>query len=295
MNCARRVPVPLALAGDEPDEHLVLGRAAACSLWWKQGAIGHFRAGDVDAGAALLREACARLAERGCGRAVGPMNGSTWRAYRLVTERGDEPPFFLEPDTPTQWESCFRQAGFRVAARYCSSVQEDISIADPRLADVARRAAAAGISLRAFDPARAEHELCAMHGLAVEAFQDAPFFSPIARDRFVAQYRRVLPLVQPGLVQLAEQDGALVAFLFAIPNALEPVPRTAILKTVAARRGRAYAGLAHLLAARAAAAARAVGLRRTIHALMHEDNVSFNWSARSARVIRRYALMGREL
>ena len=37
------------------------------------------------------------------GRAVGPLDGSTWRRYRLVTERGVEPPFFMEPDNPDDW------------------------------------------------------------------------------------------------------------------------------------------------------------------------------------------------
>ena len=278
-----------------PDEQLSLGDTVSCSLWWRTGAIGHFRAHDVDSGVELLRRACARLAARGCARAVGPMDGSTWRNYRLVTERGEEPPFLLEPDTPAHWPECFARAGFGVLARYCSSLQDGLEGDEARLAGVAERAAAAGIRMRHFDPDRAGRELGAMHALALQAFRRAFLFTPIGREQFAAQYARMLPLIRPELVQLAEHEGELVAFLFALPDALEPAPRTVILKTVAARRGRAYAGLTQLLAARAAIAARAMGFRRVIHALMHEANVSFNWSARSARVIRRYALMGKAL
>lgn len=282
-----------------PCEHLSLGAAASCSLWWSTGAIGHFRAHDAESGAELLRRACARLAERGCTRAVGPMDGSTWHSYRLVTERGDEPPFFLEPDTPAHWNECFARAGFSVLARYCSSLQHDLGQSDARLESVARRAAAADIRIRTFDPDHAARDLAALHALAQEAFRDAYLFSPIAREQFITQYARVLPVLRPELVQLAEQEGRLVAFLFALPDALEAVrgaaPRTVILKTVAARRGRTYAGLAHLLAERAAAAARAMGFTRAIHALMHEGRPSRNWSARGARVMRRYALLGRAL
>lgn len=295
MNTLRFGSPPPELARDEPDEHLTLGGAAACSLWRNSGAIGHFRARDAEAGAELLAAACARLAACGCARAVGPMDGTTWRSYRLVTERGSEPPFFLEPDTPAHWQACFSQAGFAPIARYCSSMQDDLAESEPRLARVAERAAAAGIRIRCFDRGRAEHELGAMHALAEDAFRDAFLFSPISRAQFTAQYARLLPVVRPELVQLAERDGELVAFLFGVPDALDAQGRRAILKTVAARRGRAYAGLAHLLAARSAAAARAMGYTRAILALMHEDNISFNWSARSARVIRRYALMGRTL
>lgn len=295
MSSVRICPLPPELARDEPDEHLALGDEASCSLWWKNGAIGHFQARDAGSGAELLTAASARLAAHGCARAVGPMDGSTWRSYRLVTERGTEPPFFLEPDTPAHWQACFSRAGFGPIARYCSSVQEDVALSDARLDGVAARAAAAGIRIRCFDPGRAEHELGAMHALAEEAFRDAFLHSPISREKFVAQYRRLLPAVRPELVTLAERDGELVAFLFGVPDALDPQGRRAILKTVAARRGRGYAGLAHLLAARSAAAARAMGYTRAILALMHENKVSFNWSARSARVIRRYALMGRTL
>lgn len=149
-----------------PDEHIAIGDAASCSLWRKTGAIGHFRAHDVASGA-----------EHGCKRAVGPMDGSTWSSYRLATQRGEEPPFFLEPYTPAHWQACFTRAGFGILARYCSSVQQDLAVDDARLAGVERRAAAAGIRLRSFDPDCAERELLAMHALAEEAFRDAFLFS----------------------------------------------------------------------------------------------------------------------
>jgi hypothetical protein len=305
-------PPPPALACDAPDAHLVLagdaGDDARCSLWWegtprlngrRVGAIGHFSAVDAAGGARLLRAACARLAAQGCAVAVGPMDGSSWRSYRLVSERGDEPPFLLEPDTPAHWPACFAGAGFSVIARYCSSLQDDLHLRDARFEPIAQRAAAAGIRIRTFDRGRAEQDLCAIHALALEAFRDGFLYSPISRASFLAQYVRVLPLLREELVLLAELRGELVAFLFARPDALETArgapPRTAILKTVAARRGRMFAGLAHLLAARAAANARALGYRRAVHALMHEGNGSRNWSARNGTVFRRYALLGRTL
>jgi len=303
---------PAALACDAPDAHLVLadgdGQATRCSLWWRGtpqrngkrvGTIGHFDAPDAARGARMLHAACAELAAHGCGFALGPMDGSSWRNYRLVTERGTEPPFLLEPNTPTHWSACFARAGFSVIARYCSSMQNDLGPRDPRLAQVARRAAAAGIRIRPFDRHHAERDLCAMHALAFEAFRDGFLFSPITQASFLERYARLVPLVREGLVLLGEQRGEVVAFLFALPDALESargaLARTAILKTVATRRGRQFAGLAHVLAARAAATALELGYARAIHALMHESNGSRNWSARSGTVFRRYALLGRTL
>jgi len=308
----RRAQRPAAPACDAPDAQLVLdegnGQAARCALWWRGtpqlsgkrvGTIGQFDAPDAARGARMLRAACAELAARGCGFAVGPMDGSTWRNYRLVTERGTEPPFLLEPDTPAHLPACFARAGFSVIARYCSSMQNDLGPSDPRLVQVAQRAATAGIRIRPFDRQHAERDLCAMHALALEVFRDGFLFSPITQASFLERYARLVPLVREELVLLAEQRDEVVAFLFALPDALESArgaaARTAILKSVATRRGRRYAGLAHVLAARAAATALELGYARAVHALMHETNGSRNWSARSGTVFRRYALLGRTL
>ena len=82
------------------DAHLRLLRdgeaAARCSLWWRNapglpegasGVVGHYAAADAAAGGALLERACAELAARGCTTVIGPMDGCTWRRYRLVTDR----------------------------------------------------------------------------------------------------------------------------------------------------------------------------------------------------------------
>ena len=283
-------PPPDELAADQPDAHMILGDAR-CSLWWHRtpehagrrvGAIGHFSARGAESGAELLQAACKRLASEGCRLAIGPMDGNTWRRYRLVIEGSDEPPFFLEPANPAHWPTCFSRAGFSVAATYCSSMQEDLGFHDDRLTALARRAAEAGIRIRALERCSAERDLCDIHAVALCAFRDSFLFSPIDKTQFLAQYSRLLRCVRPELVLIAEAGrGA--------------APSTAILKTIAARPGRAYAGIARLLVARGAQAAAELGYRRAVHALMHEANSSLSWSARHGRVFRRYALFGRTL
>src|SRR5438874_698109 len=107
------------------DAHWILdgsnGVEAHCSLWWSNtpclsgqrvGIIGHYAAYDADAAMHMLHLACKELARQGCTLAVGPMDGSTNRRYRLVTERGTEPPFFLEPDNADDWPDHFTSSGF---------------------------------------------------------------------------------------------------------------------------------------------------------------------------------------
>lgn len=112
------------------DAHWTFGDAGAvrarCSLWWSDvpqvpgqrvGIIGHYAASSSDVGTQLLQLVCAELAQQGCTLAIGPMDGNTYRSYRFVTERGSEPPFFLEPDNPDDWPEHFASTGFTPLAK----------------------------------------------------------------------------------------------------------------------------------------------------------------------------------
>jgi L-amino acid N-acyltransferase YncA len=227
------------------------------------------------------------------------MDGNTWRRYRMVTEAGDEPPFFLEPTNPPEWPDWWRTAGFGPLAQYYSAVTDDLQPRDPRLGETSARARAAGITLRPLDPARFGEELGRIYDVSVASFHENYLYTPLPRAEFVAQYRAVQPLVRPELVRLAEQHGRAVGFMFAIPDQAqaargEPVTNV-IMKTIAVRPECGGMGLGSLLFAEVHAAARALGFRRAIHALMHETNKSRRMSAHYARIIRRYTLFARRL
>jgi GNAT superfamily N-acetyltransferase len=259
----------------------------------------------VDAGASpgvsLIEEACQRLRDAGCTMAIAPMDGNTWRRYRFVIERGEEPPFFLEPEQPEAWVEHFKAAGFIELATYTSALNDDLAQEDPRLQTAASRLASRGVTIRAFDPspARTEVDLRRIFALSLASFSRNYLYTPIGEAEFVEQYRMVLPVVRPELVLLAEHGDALVGFLFAIPDMLEArrtgAISTIIIKTVAVAPEPAYAGLGSLLVGMVQREAHARGYRRAIHALMHEHNVSQNISRRYARTIRRYALFARAL
>lgn len=298
---------PIEQIDDAPDMTLAL-EGARCSLWWRGtpahsqyrvGAIGDFAAADGDTGTRLLLEACSRLAELGCTLAIGPMQRNTWRRYRLVTERGTEPPFFCEPDNPPALLECFRRAAFSVAASYVSALQEPIYPDENRIARIAHRTEKQDICIRPLDLRDIEGELRRLHPLCMVAFRNAFLFKPIGAEEFVRRHACLAAFMRPELTLIAEQAGAPIAFLLALPDALETSrgcsERTVIFKTAASLPGRANAGIAQLLAARIAATASALGYRRVIHALMREANYSANWSVKRARLIRRYALYGKVL
>jgi GNAT superfamily N-acetyltransferase len=228
------------------------------------------------------------------------MNGNTWRAYRFMVERTDEPPFLLDLEHPPAWPAQFTAAGFAPIAEYESTLVADVSREDARVGRAAARLAGGGVRLRAFDHARAEEELHAIHQLSRDAFARAFLYTPIGEDEFLDAYRPLLPRLEPRLVLLAEDAGRLAGYVFAIPNLLEPARgeplRTVIVKTLAIRPERAYAGLGAWLVAEVQSAAAALGFTRAIHALMHVSNVSRALSRHwQARRIRRYELYARPL
>jgi len=295
------------------DLHLVLESDGAimarCSLWWRAaplcldarlGVIGHLATATDDDAAALLDAACETLRKAGCQKAVGPMDGNTWRSYRTVTDRGTEPPFFLEPDTPESWPAYFAAAGFTALATYHSSISTAPFQRDARIPTVAARLAASGIAVRAIDLNRFEAELAAIHDLSLESFARNFLYTPISRDEFIEQYLPVAPLIDPRFVLVAECAERTVGFLFAIADRAEAArtaspSTTLIVKTVAVAPSRRYGGLGSYLVALVHERAEALGYQRVIHALMHDSNNSANISARYGQVMRRYALYARYL
>lgn len=301
---------PANIARQAADAHVVVlsddeAPAARASLWWREtpaldgrkiGAIGHYAANREDDARWLLDAACRRLAEQGCERAVGPMDGNTWRRYRWLTGRGEEPAFLMEPDNPDAWPWHWQAAGFTALASYFSALNSDLAYEDAQVARGGERLHRAGVTVRPLDPGQFEEELRKIYAVSVRAFPGNYLYTPLPEAEFLAQYAAVRERLRPELVLLAEHAGQPAGYVFAMPDWLRGAAMdTAIVKTVAAIPGRNYAGLGTWLVARAQIAARELGFRRVIHALMHESNNSLNLSARYARPFRRYTLFSRAL
>ncbi len=296
-----------------PSRHIALqdatgGLLARCSLWRARdacgapttaGLIGHYAAVDAEVGRDILHHALDWLQAEGCDRVIGPMDGSTWHRYRLLTERGTEPIFFLEPDNPDAWPRHFTDAGFVPLATYTSALNPDLDRVDPR--SDARRAELerSGITLRTIDLECFDAELAAIHELSLVAFARNLLYSPIGLEAFLVSYAPIRPHLVPELVLLAERDGQLVGFIFGIPDLMESARaeplRTVIVKSMAVHPACGGNGLGGLLMDDCQRAARRLGFDRAIHALMHETNYSRSISARYGRVIRRYTLYEKAL
>jgi hypothetical protein len=270
---------------------------AACRIYrdapsWgerRTAAIGDFRSEDAVSGAVLLDRAGAQLRSEGYDALIGPMNGDTWHRYRVVTESDGSPPFLMEPVSGPHDKAAFDAAGFTPISSYVSthaSLDDAIGSDQPAHLD--------GVSISAWDGRDAEALIGRLFDMSAVAFSRNAFFKPITKGDFLKLYQPIVPAMEPRLVLFAhDQSGALVGFLFGLPDRAEgrDMPR-AILKTYASGKR----GVGRVLADTFHRTARDLGCKDVIHALMHVDNVSLERSGRhSGRVFRRYALMGRTL
>lgn len=301
---------PAMLRRDAPYRHLtstsadgtLLARASVWTAGYVTGAqdvgfIGHYAAMDDQAGRDLLHRACESLRQSGCRMAVGPIDGSTWRSYRFVTERGDEPPFFLEPHHPASWPATFARAGFETLSTYVSALATDLERLEPDTIHAEACLSRSAVRIRHLDMAFLDRELARIHTMCLESFRDNFLYAPLPLAEFRDLYLRLWPCTHPELILVAECEREPVGFVFALPDQTSAESRgaTLIVKTLAVvphMRGR---GLGNVLVTEVQRRAAALGFSRAIHALMHEANPSTRISRRHARVFRRYALFARAL
>jgi len=248
--------------------------------------VGHVAASDAAALAALLRDVMA--VERGHGDRwlLGPVDGTTWHRYRVVTDFGTEPAFPMEPWNPPWWAEAFEAAGFVVVERYWSAIRA--------LEDDGRPAPSPppGVRIRPIDPEALDRELAALHGPCQRAFAGSPLFAPLERDAFLTRYRPVIERLDPALCLVAEDGaggaedpaGLLLGFI-------DPHGRL-IMKSVAVAERIRGRGLGQSLLETAIGIGHRRGCRAAIYALMHASAGSSRLAEGVATPCRRYALFG---
>jgi GNAT superfamily N-acetyltransferase len=296
----------------KPDRHLILyDRSqirARCSLWWRSvphsagariGCIGHYAAIDDADAKELLVEACSILKEHGVSVAIGPMDGNPLRRYRLITRRGTDPPFFLEPDNPDAYPVQFASADFTPLTRYYSSLNDDLGTIAGSPDDQLLRLKDDGIYIRNIDDRASTGDLSKIFDIFMAGSGNNYLCSESSRGEFIDACASVQPFARLELMLIAEREGKPLGFIFALPDMLrvqrgQPAD-TVILKSMAVLPELSGRGIGECLVKEVSKNARQLGFRRAIHAFVHEDARSGSMSCRYGREIREYMLYSRNL
>jgi len=260
------------------------------------GFIGHYAANSLKAGLELLELAFAELKRKGCNYVIGPIDGSTWKRYRLITESCGEPIFSLEPVNPMSWNNHFQLSGFRSIKTYGSSLNKDLKAKDPDMKSIKARMTKQGVKLRSLDIENLQHELEGIHRVTMDAMSDNFLFSPVDKATFLKEQMKLTALADPDLVVVAEKANKIVGYLFSYPDrhSIE-IPQRLIMKTVARDRDEKLKGLGRYLFQEAHTRAHEKGFREAIHALYATGNTASEICQFYGEQIRCYALYGKAI
>ncbi|MBM3457048.1 MAG: hypothetical protein FJX77_00730 [Armatimonadetes bacterium] len=244
------------------------------------GLVGDFSPASVDEGVSLLQQARAEFRRRGIRRLLGPMNGSTWDAYRCLLPDPDSsssvPRFPGEPELNAHVATAFQAAGFRLCDRYESRLTRELSCRPGTR--VRERLVRSGVEITRPDTLQFRQALPAIHALTLRAFATAPHFQPLPLPVFLARLQGEAP-PEPGWSWLAyAPHGRLVGYVYSYP--WDGWGQGVILKTMVVANEPAVRGLSAVLTDELHARAAEQGKQWVIHALMHENNGSASISQR---------------
>ena len=242
----------------------------------------------------ILAAGEAFLAERGCERVWGPMEGCTWFSYRSNLGPSDRPPFLKEPTgQPDGWLS----ASYVKREDYFSSLQDNQEFLDKNTGKL-EGAQDLGFRFRTLDSSRLKSELEACHRISHACFSGALGYAEIPFSVFEALYGPLLVQVPSDLLVVVESpDGEVVGFCLCYPEICAPELRQFVIKSLAVDPRVQRASLASAMMTKAHQTAMAMGfVGGGIYALIRADAHSVAISEKAgAKIFRRYALYEKSL
>ncbi|WNJ17835.1 hypothetical protein [Pontibacter sp. G13] len=256
------------------------------------GMVGHYACVNNPRGASYLLGAATQMFhELGWNRWIGPMDGSTWDAYRFRLE--NRPITCLgEQQHPTYFANHFQQAGCEVMAEYVTSKSYEFPC-DPNWRETQARFERRGIRFRTMDMDRYEEELRGVFPLCKAGFRNNYVYTDISESHFLSKYLPLRKFLKAEWIFLAEDEGELVGLMFAYPNLPHIHPKSVVAKTVVRAPGRKYAGIGRVLANLLHHHMQETAMEELVHAFMILDG---NGQALSHRyfgeLYQRYHLYG---
>lgn len=251
---------------------------------------------DMAASRAMLDKAVKEAAVFGAPLLLGPMNGSTWENFRF-TDFQDEHDFFLEPYNHSYYNTQFIDYGFEKIATYFSAFQKELHYEREGLEELEQQFLEQGFRIRNIRLDAYEAEIERIHAFSNEAFSANFLFTPFSRESFMSKYLPLAKFIDPEYVLLAEDaEGKLAAFIFCVRNMMDKKNKTLIIKSVARKPGKQYAGLGNIIGNKINERAARDGYIGIIHALMYEKGSSMPSSRkRGGQIIKTYSLYALDL
>lgn len=259
-------------------------------------AIGDFEAFNDEVAVNLLFTQLKELAQkRNVHYLIGPMNGSTWEQHRLNTKQTQF--FFTEYQHLAYYKDLFLENNFETIAHYYSNKSYDI-LANQEKANLYNESLTSiGVKIRNIDMQNFDNEMKVVYAFCLKAFANNFLYTPISWELFYSKYKNIQHLFNPQYILLAEYEGNMVGFLFAIHDYYNTNEKSIIVKTVARNPDEKFNGLAFVLGDLLQKQAQNDGYVSLIHAFIHEKNKSAQYSKNnfSGSDFNEYELLGCQL
>lgn len=263
---------------------------------YKVGLIGEFKCEEkttLEQSKSLLDRLCNELKNLGATKIVGPMDGNTWQPYRLTTYYGEHKPFLLEPYTPAHFVAHWENAGFIPEETYSSYITTINEWEDKRVDKLHNRFKDLVFKELATD------DLGPIFDLSIQSFMRNPYYIHIDKEVYLQKYGNMMSLLKPNVSWVVYDGEELVGYLFAMLDMsqqarCEQINRV-ILKTVAVKEDRKYAGLGTYLLSKSVEQMKSMGIEYAIHALMYDKNAVQNIIKDNSEKLRGYTLYKRSI
>lgn len=166
---------------------------------------------------AMLAAVEARLKEQGFDHIRGPASPSSNYEWGCMVEGHGEPPIFLMPYNPPEYQALFEAYGLAKAVDVVSLFFEAKELPEKahRVAALAQRK---GYRIRNLDMAKFERDTELILDIYNNAWERNWGFVPMGREEFMEQAREMKPLAIPSLIKIVEHEGEAVAFSLSMPD-----------------------------------------------------------------------------
>lgn len=245
---------------------------------------------DIDAAKFLFSEIKTYALQKGYKYLIGPINGSTWKKYR-VTLPSNNPPFLLDNYNKPYYAELFEKCGFETIGNYTSSICKNLDRDYSRLDKFTKIFEQKGIKIRKFNPNRFDEDIRKIYEISIRSFVNNFLYTPIEFEEFYKMYEPVKNFLNPEWVLMADNKrGEAIAFIFGFDNLYDRNEKSLIIKTLAQIPDYEYRGVGSYLTEYIHKKAYEADYKNVIHALMHSNNVSANILA--GEIYHEYRLYG---
>lgn len=226
-----RVQLFIAYRGGQPVgrisahiDELALTIPAAQGMGPGTGMFGYYDAVDQEVGDALLAAAEDWLRGQGMTRVLGPITLSIWEEPGLLIKGHDHSPMLMMGHHPAHYQAWIEEAGYRPTKRLLTY---DLPI-DRGFPPLIQRVVQSGernqrIHIRPVDKSKFADEVRIILNILNDAWSENWGFVPFTEREISYTAKKMLPLIRPELVRIAELEGRPVAFMITLPDINEPL------------------------------------------------------------------------